>query len=97
MVEDIEDADIVSFTFYDFTFTLPPEEVSDAINAMKSLDKEIFIEAIEDLEDWFVRDGRVDTEVIQKFTKTETARLVELVCMAVAGGYTRWPLTTPVH
>lgn len=97
MAEDIGDDHIVSFTFYDFTFTLPPEEVSDAIDAMRSLDKESFIEAIEDLENWFVRDGRVDTEVIQKFSNAETARLVELVCTAVAGGYTRWPLTTLVH
>ncbi|WP_315921673.1 hypothetical protein [Mesorhizobium sp. SP-1A] len=97
MIEDIEGDDIVIFSFYDFTFTLPPVNVSGVIDSMRSLDKEIFIEAIEDLEDWLVRDGRVDTEIIQNFSNDETARMVRLICTIVAGGYTRWPLTTLVH
>lgn len=96
MIEDIEDHGFVIFTFYDFTFTLK-ENFSDIIDAMKSLDNEVSIEAIEELEDWFVRDGRIDTEVIQKFSNAENARMVELICTVVAAGYSRWPLTTRVH
>jgi len=96
MAEDDKKVGMVVFNFYDYTFGLP-EGVSDVINVMKFHGIEISIQAIEDLEDWLVRDGRVDTKIIQKFSNAENTRLVELICMAIAGGYTRWPLSKRIH